>query len=93
MLGDDKGMEVVAKLVAAQATVFAKASLDPISRQAAREAAMEAVTGSYVSPTPAPLLLSLPACSSRAFACLCLLITTIDMLSPHCTSNTAYSCF
>ena len=58
MLGDDKGMEVVAKLVAAQATVFAKASLDPISRQAAREAAMEAVTGSYVSPTPVLLCCS-----------------------------------
>lgn len=51
MLGDDKGLEVVAKLIAAQATVFAKASLTPISRQAAREGAMEAVTGSYVSTT------------------------------------------
>lgn len=50
MLGDDAGMEVVGKLVAAQAAVFARASMDPISRQAAREAALEAVTGSYVSP-------------------------------------------
>ena len=51
MLGDDKGLEVVAKLIAAQANVFAKASLEPISRQAAREGAMEAVAGSYVSNT------------------------------------------
>ncbi len=49
MLGDEKAMAVVGKLVAAQAAVFAKASLDPLARQAAREAAMEAVTGSYVS--------------------------------------------
>ena len=51
MLGADKGLEVVAKLIAAQANVFAKASLEPISRRAAREGAMEAVTGSYVSST------------------------------------------
>lgn len=50
MLGDDAGMEVVGKLVSAQAAVFARASMDPVSRQAAREAAQEAVTGSYVSP-------------------------------------------
>lgn len=48
MLGDEQGMEVVGKLVAAQAVVFAKASMEPLSRQAAREAAEEAVTGSYV---------------------------------------------
>lgn len=48
VLGDEKAMAVVGKLVAAQAAVFAKASLDPLARQAAREAAMEAVTGSYV---------------------------------------------
>ena len=49
VLADDKGMEVVGKLVAAQAAVFARASLDPIARNAAREAAKEAVMGSYVS--------------------------------------------
>ena len=49
VLGDDQGMEVVGKLVAAQAVLFAKVSMDPLARQAAREAAKEAVTGSYVS--------------------------------------------
>ena len=49
VLGDEQGMAVVGKLVAAQAVVFAKASMDPLSRQAAREAAEEAVSGSYVS--------------------------------------------
>jgi len=49
VLADDKGMEVVGKLVAAQAAVFARASLDPVARNAAREAAKEAVMGSYVS--------------------------------------------
>lgn len=51
MLGDDAGMEIVGKLVEAQAAVFARASMDPVSRKAAREAAQEAVTGSYVSHT------------------------------------------
>ena len=55
VLGDEKAMAVVGKLVAAQAAVFAKASLDPVARQAAREAAMEAVTGSYVR-LPHPLV-------------------------------------
>ena len=49
VLADDQGMEVVGKLVAAQAAVFARASLDPVARNAAREAAKEAVMGSYVS--------------------------------------------
>ena len=52
VLGDEQGMAVVGKLVAAQAVVFAKASMDPLSRQAAREAAEEAVSGSYVSTCP-----------------------------------------
>ena len=64
MLGDDKGMEVVAKLVAAQASVIAKTSMDPISRQAAREAAMEAVTGSYVCSAPVLIGCSKPTCGS-----------------------------
>ena len=54
VLGDEKAMAVVGKLVAAQADVFAKASLQPGARQAAREAAMEAVTGSYVSLPQSP---------------------------------------
>lgn len=47
-LGSEKGMAVVGRLVASQATVFAKASIDPIGRQAAREGAKEIVIGSYV---------------------------------------------
>ena len=41
-LGDDKARDVVGKLIAAQATVFAECSMTPVSRQAAREGAMEA---------------------------------------------------
>ena len=48
VLGDDQGMEVVGKLVAAQAVLFAKTSMDPLAREATREGAKEAVTGSYV---------------------------------------------
>lgn len=48
ILGGKKGIDVVGKLVASQANVLAKASLDDIGRQGAREGAMEAVVGSYV---------------------------------------------
>ncbi len=44
-------MEVVGRLVASQAIILAKAAVDPVGRVAAREGAMEAVTGSYVRPT------------------------------------------
>lgn len=44
-------MEVVGRLVASQAIILAKAAVDPIGRHAAREGAMEAVTGSYVRPS------------------------------------------
>ncbi|BDA47208.1 hypothetical protein COCOBI_10-0530 [Coccomyxa sp. Obi] len=46
-LGSEKGMEVVGRLVASQAIILAKAAVDPVGRIAAREGAMEAVTGSY----------------------------------------------
>lgn len=49
MLGDVAGMDVVGKLVAAQVDIITRASLSPLGRKAAREAATEAVTGSYVS--------------------------------------------
>ena len=52
VLGDEQGMQVVGKLVAAQAVLFAKTSMDPLAREAAREAAKEAVTGSYVRGCP-----------------------------------------
>ncbi len=43
-------MEVVGRLVASQAIILAKATVDPVGRTAAREGAMEAVTGSYARP-------------------------------------------
>ncbi|CAL8472335.1 g11878 [Coccomyxa elongata] len=47
ILGGKKGIDVVGKLVASQANVLAKASLNDTGRQGAREGAMEAVVGSY----------------------------------------------
>ena len=78
VLGDEKAMAVVGKLVTAQANVFAKASLDPVARRAAREAAMEAVTGSYVSLPQSP-----PSERMHAF----------DILGRRCSSCTAVRAF
>ncbi len=77
VLGDEKTMAVVGKLVGAQATVFAEASLSPIARRAAREGAMEAVTGSYVSLPCLPLSCNDHRCNFSMSETRC----TMEMLS------------